>query len=830
MCLTCLLKSFNIYSIMKNQLFTFFMAVAVASLSFFANARTVEIAKINRVDGFADSLDLALGTTSETNTLFVAYDVVDKGEDIAAWSNVDLICVVSPATNSITYTLPDGWGESITALRFFLADGVYLPYDYELEYLITDGKQCCKISKRTFKYLETKFVQVGPVKLANGRVFLAGIHSSCWYDLKYATDTTAKTYGGIIINVDTPFVFAITNINNDAKVYIDGKSSGGIGGGAASYRYNILNGVSDFYLCGTPNNQPMAGHMYGVKIFNDGKQIANFIPCMKGGVAYFYDTLNKAFVSMSGAKAGTTVGYVRDKDERVITSYSSAYKSEILMSVLSNMKEPTGMEPMPGNYAGDGVYTAPSISEVDNIRYTCKGYTLEELTANGWQVVGTFQNLSYVYPNDDTARRLTWKWELTHYKVDFKSYPESNGSTVLTPDIEDGYYPAGSTLVLTPKPNSGAYHTGYYVVSDKEVVSGSEYTLRRAYPEGELALTIECPKVITSYYAGNWGVVGSSITNGVWDLTFKSISQEGIRITGYKAGYGMLDFRNLERDTGLKVLSCAQFMGEESYYRSPTSIYAPDLYEVYSRAFHSFYSLTHFELSSNLTFIGACTFYNNHNLTNISPKVFPKVSSIGDQSFDQCSKLTGDYEFLACKKLESKYSFSSVKITSIKLPACIDVCRSAFVNCTKLTNVVIYATTLGDSVFSGASSLKTISFTNPKGLSTLPASVFNGANALTDIWYYGTNAPASIGGSVFNVSSPYPSIHVRNNNDIEGWEALANRVAVTSDPTKALTASDKARADYPGRRTIGFISSSSSKNYAWIVKWPVDITTFFMVR
>ena len=137
----------------------------------------------------------------------------------------------------------------------------------------------------------------------------------------------------IIFPSALPFVFAITNINNDAKVYIDGKPAGGIGGGAASYRYNILNGVSDFYLCGTPNNQPMAGHMYGVKIYNDGKQIANFIPCMKGGVAYFYDTLNKAFVSMSGAKAGTTVGYVRDKDERVITSYSSAYKSEILMSV-----------------------------------------------------------------------------------------------------------------------------------------------------------------------------------------------------------------------------------------------------------------------------------------------------------------------------------------------------------------------------------------------------------------------------------------------------------------------------------------------------------------
>lgn len=828
MCLTSLLKSFNIYSIMKNQLFTFFMAVAFASLSFFANARTVEIAQINRVDGFAYSLDLALGTTSETNTLFVAYDVVDKGEDIAAWSNVDLICVVSPATNSITYTLPDGWGESITALRFFLADGVYLPYDYELEYLITDGKQCCKISKRTFKYLETKFVQVGPVKLANGRVFLAGIHSSCWYDLKYATDTTAKTYGGIIINVDTPFVFAITNINNDAKVYIDGKSSGGIGGGAASYRYNILNGVSDFYLCGTPNNQPMAGHMYGVKIFNDGKQIANFIPCMKGGVAYFYDTLNKAFVSMSGAKAGTTVGYVRDKDERVITSYSSAYKSEILMSVLSNMKEPTGMEPMPGNYKGDGVYTAPSISEVDNIRYTCKGYTLEELTANGWQVVGTFQNLSYVYPNDDTARRLTWKWELTHYKVDFSSSPSANGTTILEPYIEDCYYPAGSTLTFTPVPNDGAYHTGYYVVSDKEVTSGSEYTLTVAHPEGQQSITIECPKTVTSYYAGNWGMNGSQLTNGVWTFNTSSYG-DGLKLSSRVSGYGMLDLRNVERDTGKKVLA-ADTISHEIYYRSPTSVYAPDLYVLNGRVFHSSYSLRHIEVSTNLTSLGACVFYNNFNLTNISPKVFGKLTYIGDQSLDACTKLTGDFKFPACKTLDTKYSFRGTKITSIELPACDSICQQAFSSCTRLTNVLTYATSLGEGVFSGASSLKTISFTNPKGLSSLPSSVFNGANALTDIWYYGTNAPASIGSSVFNVSSPYPSIHVRNNNDIEGWEALANRVAVTSDPAKALTASDKARADYPGRRTIGFISSSSSKNYAWIVKWPVDITTFFMVR
>ena len=806
---------------MKNQLFTFFMAVAFASLSFFANARTVEIAKINRVDGFAYSLDLALGTTSETNTLFVAYDVVDKGEDIAAWSNVDLICVVSPATNSITYTLPDGWGDTITAIRFFLAKGVILPYDYRVEYLVTTGSQKLTVTKRTFKYLETKFTQVGAI---TKRVFLAGVHASCWYDIK----TTGKTSGGYTVPIGTPFVFAITNINNDAKVYIDGKSAGGIGGGDVAYRYNLLNGVINFDIGGAGSMQAFIGHVFDVNIYNDGKQIANFITCVKDGTTYYYDTLNKVFRGMSGCGTGPVVGYVTDQEERSIVSVSEAYMSEIMMTIVSDMDEPVGMEPMPGFYDGNGVYTAPRISEVDNIRYTCKGYTLEELTDDGWQSVATVNEYSYSYPNDGIARRLTWNWELTHYKVDFSSSPSANGTTILEPDIEDRYYPAGGTLTLTPVPNEGAYHTGYYVVSDKEVTSGSEYTLTVAHLEGQQSFTIECPKTITSYYAGNWGLDGSLLTNGVWSFNTSSYG-DGLRLTKWNSGYGMLDFRNVERDTGKKVLATEQIF-HEVYNRCPTSIFAPDLYKLNGRVFHSNYVLRHLVVSSNLTDIGACALYNCYNLTNITPKVFGKLTYIGDQSLDACTKLTGDFKFPACKTLDTKYSFRGTKITSIKLPACVSICQNAFNSCTKLTNVLAYATSLGEGVFSGASSLKTISFTNPKGLSSLPSSVFNGANALTDIWYYGTNAPASIGSSVFNVSSPYPKIHVRNNNDIEGWEALANRVAVTSDPTKALTASDKARSDYPGRRTIGFISSSSSKNYAWIVKWPVDITTFFMVR
>ena len=358
---------------------------------------------------------------------------------------------------------------------------------------------------------------------------------------------------------------------------------------------------------------------------------------------------------------------------------------------------------------------------------------------------------------------------------------------------------------------------------------GREAQLGVAHPEGPLTLAFECPKTIESYYASSWGFNGAQITNGVWTFTFNNYST-GLQLTKYNGGHGMLDFRNFEADTGKKVLAMAGNLFYHPYYKGPTSVFAPDLSVIGDAAFHSCFKIGHIELSPDLTSIGPTLFYACTSLTNLTPTILPKVKYIGKLAFGGKVPLRGDFEFASCATVAEEALYG-IMATSIKLPACTKMEGSALRGCVSLTNVLINASTfIGQNHFYEDSALKTILFTNPEGVDAFPPNAFYKCNALTDIWYYGTNAPSSVGVKAFSVSSPYPYVHIRDNKDLDGWRSLATRIAdTTGTASSALTDADKARSDYPGPvSTVGI--KAENNNYFWIVKWPVNIKTLFLVR
>ena len=805
---------------MKSNIASLFCCVVLSLISFVAAAndgRTVSITATNKVDGFAKSLGISLGATTVTNTLFVAYDVSDKGDDIGAWSYVDRICVVTPETNNVVYSLPDDWGNGITAIRFFLAKGVVQPYDYEVEYLNTTGSQYLVFPPLTFTYLTTRLMQSVPV---TKRMFILGTGSYCWYEIK----ANGKFMNGADVPIGTPFTVTMTNINDIGHVYINGVDSGDIQGNSTE-RYKLFYGKIKFGVGGNPGYSPIIGGIYKTTVYNGLKQVANAIPVMTNGVACFYDTVNRVYYRQNDyTPGGDVVGFVRDQDERTVVSASQVYKSEITVIVESTLEEPTGMNPPPGNCVATGEFKSAPICELGKYRYTCKGYTLEEFVDGEWKVVETASSLLYNCPNDGVSKRLTWNWELTHYKLDIESSPSANGNTVLVPDIEDRFYPVNSTLTMIPSPNSGATHVGYYIISDKWITPGSENKLRVAHPEGPITLTIECPKTIKSYYAGKWVLNGTSLTNGVWKLTVATLGT-GLKVTKYHAGHGMMDFRNVENDTGKKVLGLGgSLFHEKVYYDGITSFYGPDVYLIEGRVFQYCYSLQHVEVSPNLETMGVCVFCDTTSLTNIVPNKLPKLKSVGSTAFRSNSKLAIDFEAPLCTTVAGT-AFSGSGLRSITLPSVITIGEEAFKSCANLTNAIVAASTLGGSAFYMASALREVHFTNPNGVSAFPNYIFTSCNKLTDVWYYGAKAPASVGQS-FNVTR-WPSVHVKDNKDLEGWRALATRVVNPAGGQTGVTAADIARADYPGRRAVGLMNTS--RNNFWIVKWPVNITTLFLV-
>ena len=85
----------------------------------------------------ASDFRATLSGLTATNGLWVAYDATDKGGSTNGWAHVEFVQTVTPATGSVTYPIPDGWGTTFKAVRFFLSE---VPYDvdYTIEYFAAD--------------------------------------------------------------------------------------------------------------------------------------------------------------------------------------------------------------------------------------------------------------------------------------------------------------------------------------------------------------------------------------------------------------------------------------------------------------------------------------------------------------------------------------------------------------------------------------------------------------------------------------------------------------------------------------------------------------------
>lgn len=81
----------------------------------------------------ASDFRVTLNGLTATNGLWVAYDATDKGGSTNGWAHVEFVQTVTPATGSVSYPIPDGWGTDFKAVRFFLSE---VPYDvdYTIEY------------------------------------------------------------------------------------------------------------------------------------------------------------------------------------------------------------------------------------------------------------------------------------------------------------------------------------------------------------------------------------------------------------------------------------------------------------------------------------------------------------------------------------------------------------------------------------------------------------------------------------------------------------------------------------------------------------------------
>ena len=259
--------------------------------------------------------------------------------------------------------------------------------------------------------------------------------------------------------------------------------------------------------------------------------------------------------------------------------------------------------------------------------------------------------------------------------------------------------------------------------------------------------------------------------------------------------------------------------------------------ELPSKAFWGCYSLKNINLPESLKTIGANAFtgYTLRVLTTSTEKkgaalesiVIPKnVTKIDNYAFQYCDQLK-TVEIKGKLQQIGNYAFSNcVALNSINVSTVTKFGSSAFAN-TAIEHLSINGNaTLGKNMFSGLTSLKTVTFT--EGSATLPSSLFDKCTALTSVTLPDkitaipsslfascanlteVNIPdtvTSIGSSAFDGCSSLTAINIGDNVTSIGLFAFRNCTSIKSIYIPVTVKSIDASGIFPGwtsAQTINF--------------------------
>ena len=385
---------------------------------------------------------------------------------------------------------------------------------------------------------------------------------------------------------------------------------------------------------------------------------------------------------------------------------------------------------------------------------------------------------------------------------------------------------------------------------------------------------------------GNWNLTvanatlgeatGLSITKcleGSGDLDLTSFYDDtGLRVIKVETntlrypGSGNYKAGILKSFTGPDVLWLGQVQCADV-----TNVCVPQCTYIGQNCFYGDSALERVQINAGLTNIGQRAFMNASALRVVEPSEWPLLETVGDGLFSGAGSLEGEFTLGRVTALKSGTFSGCDKITGVTAPLCTviggndfqkcsnlvyaafspeiaSIGGSAFLDCVALRTfapaALPHLATVGTGAFRRCWALETAFVFSCPTLTTLSANAFADCFALREVHF--RSPIASIGSLVFTSVAPCAEFHfysattptslamtsstpdangtgrlriiLHNGVDFDAW-------AANYTPVANLKPAQTARADFPGKRTLGL-----TKNNQWVVDGRESAATVFFVQ
>ena len=285
------------------------LAVSVLGLSAAWAARQFDDIVVNQVGGVAESFDVNFAVAAEptTNTLFFAYGATNGGDTTNGWEHVEIVAYVMPEDLTKHVVAPAGFGSELFYARFFLCEGMAVPYDTRYE----------SYTKKNNSYIDTSFIPNQDTRVVadltvNGCEYWFG----CWavsfgsgaFAVRWENATQIyRGYGGCQnIKLDKAIetgkryrldfnkgTFSLTGADGSVEVTTNAAGASTFSTRPCTLYLYAFNQAGS---CTSGGNATF----HGCKIYDNGRLVRDYIPVSKDGTAYMFDVANAVLYPFLG--------------------------------------------------------------------------------------------------------------------------------------------------------------------------------------------------------------------------------------------------------------------------------------------------------------------------------------------------------------------------------------------------------------------------------------------------------------------------------------------------------------------------------------------------